>query len=167
MKLFFIFLFIFPISSLSSSCLNEFKGSNKWSEKVVIYTDGASRGNPGPCSLGIQVLDSSTNKTVHKEGTYLEDKNTNNFAEYKAVIRALELAVQNGVQELILRSDSELVVRQLKREYKVKTKTLKPLYLEAKALLEQIPRYDLQHIPREENKEADALANQALDNREG
>ena len=166
MKSFFIFLLIFPISSLSSSCLKEFRETSIWPKKVVIYTDGASRCNPGPCALGLKVFNDSGNELIYEEGVYLEDKNTNNFAEYKAVIRALELAVQHEVQELTLRSDSELVIRQLKGEYKVKSESLKPLYLEAQSLLKQIPKKNLQYIPREQNEEADALANQTLDNRE-
>ena len=135
-----------------------------WSKKVFIYTDGASRGNPGPCALGIQVFDSEQ-KLIYEESAYLEDKNTNNFAEYKAVIRAFELAVQNKVQELTLFSDSEFLVRQLQKKYKVKSPNIKPLFMECQNFLKQIPQASFQHIPREQNSGADSLANQALDDK--
>ena len=137
-----------------------------WPKKVIIKTDGACRGNPGPCSLGLQVfVDSSEKELVYEEGVYLEDHNTNNFSEYKAMIRALELAVQKGVQELTVLSDSKLVIKQLNGEYKVKQETLKLLFEEAQNFIKQIPSVDFQHIPREQNKGADALANKALDER--
>lgn len=133
-----------------------------WPKKVFIYTDGASRGNPGPCSLGIQVFNSKKN-LIYEEAAYLEDKNTNNFAEYKAVIRAFDLAVQNKIQELTLFSDSELLIRQLQKKYKVKSPSIKILWTECQNLLKQIPKAEFQHIPREKNSGADSLANQALD----
>ena len=135
-----------------------------WPKKVFIYTDGASRGNPGPCALGIQVFDSKQN-LIYEESSYLEDQNTNNFAEYKAVIRAFELAVQNKIQELILFSDSELLVRQLQKKYKVKSPNIKTLFHECQSFLKQIPQAKFQHIPREKNSGADTLANQALDDK--
>ena len=135
-----------------------------WPKKVFIYTDGASRGNPGPCALGIQVFDSNQN-LVYEESAYLEDQNTNNFAEYKAVIRAFELAVQNKIQELTLFSDSELLVRQLQKKYKVKSPNIKSLFKECQNFLKEIPQANFQHIPREKNSGADSLANQALDDK--
>ena len=133
-------------------------------KKIFIYTDGASRGNPGPCSLGLQVFDSKKN-LIYEESLYLEDQNTNNFAEYKAVLRALELAVQNKAQEMTLFSDSQLLIYQLQKKYKVKSAKLKPIFLACQSFLSQIPQFSFQHIPREQNKGADALANQALDER--
>ncbi|MDE0092342.1 MAG: ribonuclease HI family protein [Oligoflexia bacterium] len=135
-----------------------------WPKKVFIYTDGASRGNPGPCALGLQVFDSKKN-LIYEEASYLEDQNTNNFAEYKAVIRAFELAVQNEIQELTLFSDSELLIRQLQKKYKVKSPNIRTLFQECQSFLKHIPQTYFQHIPREQNKGADALANQALDNK--
>ena len=132
-----------------------------WPKKIFIYTDGASRGNPGPCALGLRVFDSNKN-LIYEESAYLEDKNTNNFAEYKAVIRAFELAVQNKAQELTLFSDSELLIRQLQKKYKVKSPNIKALFLECQVFLKHIPQASFQHIPRAENSGADALANQAL-----
>ena len=133
-----------------------------WPKKVFIYTDGACRGNPGPCSIGIQVL-SADKKIIHEESSYLEDHNTNNFAEYKAVLKALELSVENQIQELCLFSDSQLLIRQLQKKYKVKAKTIVPLYSACEKLLNQIPHVKLEHVRREANTEADRLANEALD----
>ena len=133
----------------------------KWPKTVLIYTDGACRGNPGPCSLGLQVL--SVNKElVYQEGSFLESHNTNNYAEYKALIRALELCVKHQVKELFLFSDSLLIIQQLSKKYKVKSANLKPLFNTCEQLLKKIPQYKLSHIPRDKNKSADALANQAL-----
>ena len=93
-----------------------------WSKKVIIYTDGASRGNPGPASVGIYITDLKQNEVASISETLGEQ--TNNFAEYTAVVRALRLAIKNKVTEILLRSDSELLIRQLSGEYKVKSETL-------------------------------------------
>ena len=137
----------------------------KWSKKVFIFTDGACRGNPGPCSIGLQVFDSNK-KLIYEESSYLEDYNTNNFAEYKAVLRALQLSVQNQVQEMNLFSDSQLLVYQLQKKYKVKAKNIKVLFAECEQFLQNIPQANFKHIRREHNQGADALANQALDTKE-
>ncbi len=133
-----------------------------WTKKVFIYTDGACRGNPGHCALGIYVLNSNK-EILYEEGQYLEPDNTNNFAEYKAVIYALELSIKNKVEDMHLFSDSELLIRQLNKEYKVKSPNIKPLFETCKKLLTQIPKYTFEHIRREKNSKADALANEALD----
>ena len=133
-----------------------------WPKNILIYTDGASRGNPGPCAMGIQVLDSE-NHSIYEEASYLESNNTNNFAEYQAVIRALELAVEHSVQELSLFSDSQFLIRQLEGKYKVKSANIKPLFEQCRQLIKKIPKTRFEHIPREKNKKADALANKALD----
>ena len=129
---------------------------------MFIYTDGASRGNPGPCSLGLQVFDSDQ-KLIYEEAAYLEKQNTNNFAEYKAVIRALKLCTDHKIQELYLFSDSQFLIRQLQKKYKVKSANIKPLFEQCQELLKKIPKLNFEHIPREQNKGADALANKALD----
>lgn len=133
-----------------------------WPKTVVIFTDGASRGNPGPCALGLQVFDEQ-GLLIYEESSYLEDNNTNNFAEYQAVIRALELAIQKQVQNLRLFSDSEFLVCQLQKKYKVKSPNIKPLFEKCQTLLKEIPSSYFEHVPREKNKGADALANEALD----
>ena len=134
----------------------------KWSKTVFIYTDGASRGNPGPCSIGLQVFDTNK-KLIYEESSYLGDHNTNNFAEYQAVLRALNLSIENQVQEMNLFSDSQLLVYQIQKKYKVKSKTIKSLFEECEKLLKKIPIAKFEHIRRKKNKGADALANQALD----
>ena len=133
-----------------------------WPKKILIYTDGASRGNPGPCAMGIQALDNKQH-LIYEEASYLADNNTNNFAEYRAVIRALELAVKHSVQELSLFSDSQFLIRQLEGKYKVKSSHIRPLFEQCQKLMKKIPKTHFEHIPREQNKEADALANKALD----
>ena len=133
-----------------------------WPKTVFIYTDGACRGNPGPCSLGLTVINKHQD-LIYEEARYLSKKNTNNFAEYKAVIRALELCVQHQIQKLYLFSDSQLLIQQLQNKYKVKSPNIKSLFEECKKLLSQIPQYHLEHISREKNQSADALANKALD----
>ena len=135
-----------------------------WPKKVIIYIDGASQGNPGPSALGLVVLNSDRN-LIYPDASYLEDHKTNNFAEYQAIIRALELAVEKGVQELVLRSDSEFVIKQLRGESKVKSSDITDLFQAVQSLSKKIPRINFQYIPREENEQADALANQVL-NRE-
>ena len=136
-----------------------------WPKKVFIYTDGASRGNPGPCSLGLQIFDKNQS-LIYEESRYLEDKNTNNFAEYKAVLRALDICAKHKIQELYLFSDSQLLIRQLQKKYKVKSPNIKNLFEECQSFLKKIPKKHFKHIPREQNTGADALANQALDEKE-
>lgn len=134
-----------------------------WPKKVLIWTDGACRGNPGPCSIGLQVFDTN-NSLIYEESSYLADHNTNNFAEYKAVLKALQLCLKNQSQEIKLFSDSQLLVYQLQKKYKVKSKTIKALFDDCEKILKQLPSVSFEHIPREQNKGADRLANEALDN---
>lgn len=133
----------------------------KWPKKVFIYTDGASRGNPGPASIGVHIVDSDGNICT-QFGEELGHK-TNNFAEYSAVIKGLRIALDHQVHQIVLKSDSQLLIRQLLGKYRVKEPTLIPLFHKCKQLLEQFESFQLEHIPRELNKEADRLANQALD----
>lgn len=127
---------------------------------LSIYVDGASRGNPGPAAIGVVVK--AGNKVVREIGEFI-GRFTNNVAEYRALVRGLEEAKALGATAVDVRSDSELLVRQLKREYKVKSPDLSPLYLEANRLLTSFPKYSVHFIPREENAAADALANRTLD----
>ena len=129
--------------------------------KLKIFTDGASRGNPGPASVGIVFYDEKDHALGdHKE--YLGEY-TNNFAEYMAVIRALEICTSHPVKEIDFLCDSQLLVRQMSGEYKVKSEQIIPLYEQVKKLVRKFGRVDFHHVRRELNKEADALANQALD----
>ena len=138
--------------------------SSPWPERVSIYTDGASRGNPGPCAFGLQVFDKE-NHLIYEKGGFLETNNTNNFAEYQGVLYALKLAKEKKTKYLTLYSDSQLLIRQLEGQYKVKSPVIKPLFFQCKELLQDIPHCKLIHIPREQNVGADKLANQALNQR--
>jgi len=126
----------------------------------ILYTDGGSRGNPGPAGIGF-VLNHGYVKSC--DGGAPIEETTNNVAEYKALIWGLENALALNVTNLEVRADSELLVKQLKGEYKVKNAGLKPLFLDALNLSKQFEVCEFVHVPREENEEADALANEAMD----
>jgi ribonuclease HI len=137
---------------------------NERTEVTELYrlmTDGAARGNPGPAAYGFVLLDSG-GVAVAEVGEVLGHA-TNNVAEYQGLIAGLERARLLGVRRLAVRLDSELVVRQLLGEYRVKNPGLKPLFTRASALFCEFEEIDIQHIRRQENKQADALANAALD----
>ncbi len=131
--------------------------------KLTIYTDGGARGNPGPAAAGVVIKEGTT--TLLKFGEYLGPVQTNNFAEYQAVILALEALKREGYagRELEFKMDSKLVVEQVLGNWKIKEPTLKPLVAKIRALLADFPQHSFAHIPREDNLEADALVNQALD----
>jgi ribonuclease HI len=129
--------------------------------KVIAYADGASRGNPGPSALGAIVYDEA-GRELHRASRAL-GRGTNNQAEYRAAIAALEAALGLGASEVELRMDSELVVRQLSGRYRVKNPGLIPLHKRILDLRTRFRRVEVRHIPRAQNKVADALANQALD----
>jgi ribonuclease HI len=129
--------------------------------KLIVYTDGGARGNPGPSGIGAVIFDENKNK-IAEISEYIGE-GTNNQAEYKAVIAALEKCQKLGGEYLEFYLDSELVVEQLNRRYKVKDKELANLFLQIhnKSLL--FKKITFQHIRREMNKEADRLVNLALD----
>ena len=129
--------------------------------RVKIYTDGASRNNPGQSGIGIVIMDGN-NKIVAQKAEYIGIA-TNNVAEYKAVISGLELAKNIGAKEVSLFADSQLLVRQLTGEYRVKNEGLQPLYRSVKALINEFSVFNAEHIPRTENLIADKLANSAID----
>lgn len=127
----------------------------------IANIDGASRGNPGPASYGVVLRDPS-GKIILELGKKF-GRDTNNVAEYYALLAALDYAATHGIAALRIRSDSELLVRQMQGRYKVKSPDLKPLYERATKLVRQIAYFVVEHIPREMNADADALANLALD----
>ena len=159
---------------------------NKEKQRASLYCDGACRGNPGPAGIGAVLL-------LKEEGKCLElseyiGSATNNVAEYKALLLGLKKALgKNGLEkndlgknelernklgknelekkaaDIDIYLDSELIVRQLSGQYRVRDAKMKPLYLEAHALLRQLNSYTIQHIPREKNTKADRLANRAID----
>jgi len=130
---------------------------------VIAYADGASRGNPGPASFGVVVYD-ETGTELHRASRAL-GRATNNQAEYQGAIAALEAALGLGAREVELRMDSELVVRQITGRYRVRNPGLLPLYKRMLDLRSRFERVTLQHVPREQNRVADSLANEALDQR--
>jgi len=136
--------------------------------KLVIYTDGGSRGNPGPSAIGIVFVDGDTGKELHSYGERVAD-GTNNEAEYQAVIFAFKKAKALYGKDMIkamnveLRMDSELVVRQLNGEYKLSTKHIQELFIEVWNLKTDFRNMNIVHVPREQNKLADAEVNRALD----
>ncbi|OIO05420.1 hypothetical protein AUJ26_03285 [Candidatus Falkowbacteria bacterium CG1_02_37_21] len=130
-------------------------------KKFIIYTDGGARGNPGPAGIGVVIYDE--NRKMVAEVSEFLGVATNNQAEYKAVIAAFKKAIELGGEELEFYLDSELVVKQLKREYKVKNKELAPLFLNIHNLSIGFKKITYQHIPRAQNSVADRLANEAMD----
>jgi ribonuclease HI len=128
-----------------------------------IHIDGASRGNPGQAGFGIHVTDPAGSTLASLYG-YLGEA-TNNVAEYRALIHALRYALALGVRRLEVFSDSELVVRQVNGSYRVRHPSMVPLHREATALLQQLDEAKVSHVRREQNREADRLANQALNER--
>ncbi|HTJ86905.1 MAG TPA: ribonuclease HI family protein [Terriglobales bacterium] len=132
---------------------------------LVAHTDGGARGNPGPAGYGVVIHDDRGNK-VAALSQYL-GKQTNNFAEYQALIGALEYALVHGPKALKVISDSELMVRQIKGIYKVKDATLRDLHGRASQLIRQLEWFNIEHTLRGGNREADELANQAMDKGSG
>ena len=128
---------------------------------VRIWVDGACRGNPGPASVGGVIM--SAQGSILREISERLGETTNNVAEYTALIRALEEAQALGARRVEAFSDSQLLVRQMEGRYRVKHPGLKPLHARATALAECFERFVFTHVPREENAQADRLANEALD----
>ena len=131
--------------------------------KAIIYTDGGSRGNPGPGALGVVVTDESGK--VLKEYSHYLGEVTNNQAEYEAVVFALRKAKQLRIKEVELRVDSELIGYQLLGKYKIKDPDLQPLFLKVWNLRLDYDKVDIKIIPREQNKKADKLVNIELDSK--
>jgi ribonuclease HI len=129
--------------------------------KATLFADGGSRGNPGPAASGAVIL--AEDGTVLREvGTFLGTA-TNTVAEWTGLVTGLEAALELGVNDVAVRLDSELVVKQVNGEYRVKNAGLIPLHARAKALLRRFARFDVRHVPRKQNTAADALVNQVLD----
>ena len=128
---------------------------------LIAYVDGGSRGNPGEAGFGV-VLKTPSGEVLREVRGYL-GKETNNTAEYRALIAGLESALELGCRRLEVRSDSQLIVRQIKGVYKVTRPHLRALLSEAQSLILRFQFFAIAHIPREENQEADRLANEAID----
>ena len=144
-------------------------------ETLFLRIDGASRGNPGDAGFGVAVEDAEGVSIAARDSLQQRSLGTaygflgtasNNVAEYQALIHALDYAIASGARRVEIFSDSQLVVRQMQGQYRVKHPAMVPLHREARALLGRIQRASLHHVPREQNKAADRLANQAVDERD-
>lgn len=136
-----------------------FQGARRF-EELYVYVDGAARGNPGPAAIGVVVL-TRQGKTVAAFGEAI-GVSTNNYAEYTALVHALRLLSVFEVDRLRVYTDSELMAKQVKGEYRVKEKTLQSPHAQVMSMLQRYRDWDIAHVPREENAEADLLANRAL-----
>ena len=128
---------------------------------LVAYIDGGARGNPGPAGYGV-VIEDEVGRPVAELSEYL-GRQTNNYAEYSGLLAALNYALRHGFKALKVTSDSELMVKQIRGEYKVSSPTLKELHQRATKLIDQFDCFDIKHVLREKNREADRLANIAMD----
>jgi ribonuclease HI len=128
---------------------------------VIVYTDGAARGNPGPAGIGV-VLTDGRGRTLLEIAEGIGPA-TNNVAEYRAVLAGLKAAADRGSSSVLVRSDSRLLVEQLSGRFRVKNPTLVKLHEEARALMKRFDRVAFEHVPREMNKAADRLANRGVD----
>ena len=136
--------------------------SNSYSSsEVVAYIDGASRSNPGLVAYGV-VIKTADGKQLDSLKKFLGQA-SNNVAEYEALLAALDYALRSGHRGLKVLSDSELLTRQIEGTYKVKSPDLKPLHERARQMIARLEKFSIEHVPREQNREADRLANQALD----
>ena len=130
-------------------------------DKIIIYTDGAARGNPGAAAIGVIIKDEAG--TILDKISKRLGVTTNNQAEYQAIIMGLEKAIGLGAKNVKVMSDSELVVKQMNGQYKVKNTELRPLYQKVVQLTGSLESFKISYIPSEQNKAADAQANKALD----
>jgi ribonuclease HI len=151
---------MYPSRSAATKPLFESR-ENPPAHYLIAHSDGGARGNPGPAGYGV-VLKDETGRKVAALSEYLGHQ-TNNFAEYQGLIAALEYAIEHGPKALKLISDSELLVRQIKGIYKVKNAVLQDLHGRAKELIAQLDWFSIGHAFREQNQEADQLANDAMD----
>ena len=134
------------------------------SPEIIAHIDGGSRGNPGPAAYGM-TIETVQGQPVTALGKFI-GRTTNNFAEYQGLLAALEYALGHGYPRLRVLTDSELMARQISGQYKVRSPELKPLYDKAKAMIARLESFSIRHVYREQNREADRLANQAMDNAE-
>lgn len=129
--------------------------------KLILNTDGGARGNPGPAGIGVVICDEH-HKIIGQHKQYIGEA-TNNVAEYKALILALTEAQNLMADEILINMDSELIVRQMQGRYKIKDLRLKILAAQVLALIKQFKNVTFRHVPREQNKQADELVNEAID----
>ncbi len=128
---------------------------------ITAFFDGGARSNPGPAGYGVYIVDDQGTVQAELHGSL--GIATNNVAEYRGLIAALQWAVDNHITEITIKGDSLLIVEQMRGNYKVKNEGLKPLHLEARMLVMQIGNVRFAHVPREQNKDADRLSNVGMD----
>ena len=128
---------------------------------ITAYFDGGARGNPGPAGYGVHIVDDQGNVLSEQHGSL--GTATNNIAEYRGLIAALQWAVDHGLTQFTVRGDSQLIIEQMRGNYKVKHEGLKPLYLQARMLVMQIGDVRFEHVRRDQNKDADRLSNLGMD----
>lgn len=137
------------------------EASEQDQEIITAFCDGGSRGNPGPAGFGVSIQ-GAHGETLGELSEFL-GKKTNNFAEYSGLLAALNFALTQGYSRLKVVSDSELMVKQIKGQYRVNSPDLRPLYEEAKRRIARLKSFQIQHVLRDKNKNADRLANLAMD----
>lgn len=147
--------------TISDKEITDIFNINKETDLIVVNVDGASRGNPGESGIGVAIFDKDSN-LINESCDYLGVA-TNNIAEYKALILGIKLSMKYNAKKILFKSDSELMVKQIKGEYKVKNEQLKLLFAEAQSFLKKLSNWKIMHVPREENKEADLLANKGVE----
>lgn len=130
--------------------------------EALIHIDGGSRGNPGPAAAGVSITTPDGKDALFEAGYWLGTQ-TNNVAEYQGLIKALAAATELGLEAIRIHSDSELMVKQINGQYRVKAPNLKPLFQDAKIALSQFGKWTITHVYRDHNKRADQLANMAMD----
>ena len=147
--------------AISEKEITDTSNINKEIDLIVVNVDGASRGNPGESGIGVAIFDKESN-LINESCDYLGVA-TNNMAEYKALILGIKLSMRYNAKKILFKSDSELMVKQIKGEYKVKNAQLKLLFAEVQDLFKKLPNWEIMHVSREENKEADLLANKGVE----
>lgn len=130
--------------------------------QAVMHIDGGSRGNPGPAGAGVVIYSADDRTELYEAGFFLGEK-TNNLAEYTALLEGLKALLDRNINRVEIFSDSQLMVRQISGEYRVKNAGLKPLFQEACGLIKKFQYCKIEHVRREKNKDADKLANMAMD----
>ena len=128
---------------------------------ITAFFDGGARQNPGPAGYGVFIVDDHDTVLAELHGSL--GIATNNIAEYRGLIAALQWAVDNNVTEITIKGDSLLIIEQMRGNYKVKNEGLKPLHMQARMLVMQVGNVKFQHVPREQNKDADRLSNVGMD----
>jgi len=151
--------------SISSKAEKNASTINKQFDFLIVNVDGASKGNPGEAGIGVAVFDKDLN--VVWEVCEHIGVATNNIAEYKALILGAKLAIKFNAKNTLFKSDSELLVKQIMGEYKVRSPQLMCLFTEVQSLLGKLPEWKIKHVPREENREADLLANKGVEKSAG